>query len=591
MDSRESYTKRNSGARRSSSDVRFRSHVSGNRSSGSMRQRRGVDFSQRSSQRPERSTSYQSHVSAGRNDAGSRQRRAEATSRRSRTASGTSRSRTSRSSSVRRSSVRQASQSQRRGSANEAARRRNLYYIRKRRRTQQLRIRYGAMAILVILIVFLVLQIFPVISVAQVEAGTVVDPSDFLRFGFMGGSFPKGHSEYDTNTPGTYNITVHSGIFDHKCKLTVVDTQAPKVEVKDVSIGMGEPVKPEDFIESIEDGSATTVSFAQDPDMTLYGQKQTLTIRVTDAGANTTEKEAVLEILPIATRLNVEIGTEIPTLSTFIANVEEPDDENYMVTDLNSIDFMVPGEYDIQFCWRGKTYTANVKVEDTTAPVFDLAEDFTTYLGEAIRYKSHVAARDNSGSCELEIDNSKVDPEKLGTYDVIYTATDPYGHSTSVTVKMTIAEKTADETLLFEKVDAILAEIIKDDMSVKEKTEAIFNYANHNFLFVNDSDKSDYVKAALTMLDIRQGDCYSFFALSKALLNRAGIKNVDIYTLDGGNEHYWNLVDIDDGHGWYHFDSTPTLTGAEILFYTEADLKPLNDGRYDYDHSKFPKVS
>lgn len=447
------------------------------------------------------------------------------------------------------------------------------------------------MASLLIMIIFLIFQIFPVISSAQVEVGTVVNATDFLRFGFMGGSFPGGKADYDMHTPGTYDVLVRSGLFNHTVKLTVVDTEAPKVEVKDVEIGMGDSCEPKDFVVSIEDGSETKITYGNEPNLDLIGETQEVKILVTDAGNNVTEKTAHLTVLPIATQLRVEIGTGTPTITSFMGDVTEPDDENYLITDLASIDFMKPAEFDVKYRWRGKDYSCKVTVEDTTDPVFDLAEDFTAFLGEAIRYKQHVDVYDNSGVVDLEIDTSKVEQDKLGTYDIYYTAKDPYGHTSTATAKITIAEKTADEAQLFEKVDAILADIIRDDMSAKEKATAIFKYTNTSFLFVNDSDKSDYVKAALTMLDIRQGDCYSFFALAKALLTRAGIKNVDIYTLDGTNEHYWNLVDIDDGHGWYHFDATPTLSGAEILFYQEADLKPLNDGRYDYDHSKFPKVS
>lgn len=600
MTSSANNSKRNSTQRRSS-QVQYRSRVSGARSAGSMRQRQGRDFSQRSSRssspvRSVQENAYQRASTELRAASMQRNRKSAATSRRSKTTAGVSRSRSRNaqgypSRRTQGSSVRQASQSQRRSSASEAARRRSEYYLRRRKRTQQLRIRYATMAVLVMIIIFLILQIFPVVSSAQVEVGTVINPKDFLRFTFMGASFPGGSADYDKNTPGTYDITVRSGLFDHKIRLTVVDTFAPVVAVKDVSVGMGTEVKPEDFIESIEDGSATKVSFVNEPDLSLTGQTQEVTLSVKDAGGNETVKTANLTVLPIATHLDVELGTGVPSISSFMAEVTEPDDENYLITDLNAIDFYKPGEYTVDFCWRGKNYSATMKVEDTLAPVFDLAEDFTSYLGESIRYKQHVDVWDYSGSCELEIDTSKVDPETLGTYDVTYTAKDPYNHSTTVTVKMTIAEKTADEALLFEKVDAILADIIRDDMSQKDKVTAIHHYANTNFLFVNDSDKSDYVKAALTMLDIRQGDCYSFFALSKALLTRAGIKNVDIYTLDGTNEHYWNLVDIDDGHGWYHYDSTPTAVPMEILFWTESQLQPINDGRYDYDKSKFPKVS
>lgn len=590
MSSRESNTKRNT------SEARYRRHVSGARSAGSVRQRQGIDFRERRVQSSGQGLPAQNSRA---DDYNRPRQRAAATQRRTTTPSGRSRSRSGRiqqgTSRRNRSSygqIRQASQSQRRASANEAARRSNSYYLRRKRRQQQLRIRFITLGIAVLLLAFLILQIFPVLPSAEIEVDTVINPRDFLRFTFMSASFPGGKADYDKNTPGTYDILVRSGLFNHKVELTVVDTHAPVVETKDVAVGIGGEFKPEDFIQSIEDGSATTVRLLSTPDETLIDQPQEVKILVTDAGGNETEKTANFTVLPIAAKLQVELGTGQPSIDQFMMDVTEPDDTNYIVTDLNTIDFSQPGVHEVEYCWRGQTYSAKMTVEDTTPPVFKLAEDFTTYLGESIRYKEHVSAVDNSGTCEIEVDNSQVDAEKTGTYDVVYTATDPYHHSSSVTVKMTVAEKTVDEALLFQKADEILAGIITDDMSQKEKVTAIYNYTNTNFSFVNDSDKSDYVKAALTMLDIRQGDCYSYFALAKVLLDRAGIKNMDIYTKTDTAEHYWNLVDIGDGHGWYHFDATPNLFGAEITFYQEADLQPINpDGRYDYDHSKFPPVA
>ncbi|MBR3242472.1 MAG: hypothetical protein IKF90_07215 [Parasporobacterium sp.] len=591
MSSRESHTKRNT------SDPRLRRHVSGNRSAGSVRQRQGIDFRERRAQNSGGDPVERVFRSSA-SDYSRPQQRAAATQRRTTTPSGRSRSRSGKvqqGRSRRRTSsgyVRQASQSQRRAGAHEAATRRNAYYLRRQRRIRQLRIRFVVLAVLIVLLTFLILQIFPVLPSAEVEAGTVINPRDFLRFTFMSATFPGGKADYDKNSPGTYDIKVRSGLFNHNVELTVVDTHPPVVETKDVSVGIGGDYKPEDFCASIEDATKTTVSFVTPPDDSLIDQTQEVNLVITDAGGNETQATSHLTILPIAAKLQVELGTGIPEIYSFMTDVEEPDDNNYIITDLNKIDFTKPGTYDVEYCWRGNKYSAKMTVEDTTPPVFQVAEDFTSYLGDSIRYKEHVTVVDNSGTYELEVDNSAVDPEKLGTYDVIYTATDPYRHSSSATVKLTIEEKSVDEALLFQKADEILAGIITDGMTDKDKVTAIYRYCLSNFSFINDSEKGDYVKAALTMLDIRKGDCYSFFALAKVLLDRAGIKNMDIYTKNDYAEHYWNLVDIGDGHGWYHFDCTPNLFGVDIIFALEADLKPLNtDGRYDYDHSKFPPVA
>ena len=128
-------------------------------------------------------------------------------------------------------------------------------------------------------------------------------------------------------------------------------------------------------------------------------------------------------------------------------------------------------------------------------------------------------------------------------------------------------------------------------MTPRDKAQAIFTYITTGFLFVNDSDKSSYVLAANTMLDLGQGDCYSFYALSKAMLTRAGIKNMDICFYNRPiREHYWNLVDIEDGHGWYHFDSSPHILPVNVFLWTTQELQEANDGRYDFDTSKYPQI-
>ena len=67
---------------------------------------------------------------------------------------------------------------------------------------------------------------------------------------------------------------------------------------------------------------------------------------------------------------------------------------------------------------------------------------------------------------------------------------------------------------------------------------------------------------------------------------------MDIERIPEGDEmHYWNLVDVDDGHGWYHFDATPFEPLYESCMLTDGELMELNSyGQYNYDRSLYPAI-
>ena len=70
------------------------------------------------------------------------------------------------------------------------------------------------------------------------------------------------------------------------------------------------------------------------------------------------------------------------------------------------------------------------------------------------------------------MDNSKVDTSKPGTYEVTYIATDKAGNTATATATVTIVLK-EPETITMDyvnvKADEVLATIIKDGMTEKEK--------------------------------------------------------------------------------------------------------------------------
>ncbi|MBR0378623.1 MAG: transglutaminase domain-containing protein, partial [Lachnospiraceae bacterium] len=447
-------------------------------------------------------------------------------------------------------------------------------------------------------IIFAVLQFFPVYSTRHIEIGTKVTVQDFLRFPNRNATFTSNSEEFDTDVPGTYNLEIHAGLFNHTCRMTVSDTTPPQVEVRDLYAGKEEKFTAEDFIVSVEDHGEVSVRYSKEPDLSLLGEEQEVELEISDDAGNIMVKRAKLTMLPTIYRLKLEVGSKAPKIGKFTGGEKKYTKEdgttgkNYIVSDVKSIDYKTPGETEIEISYHGKVYPAMICVVDTKAPVFVAYENFTTYLGESIRYKSHVDVTDNSGDYKLEVDTSKVDPSSEGEYEVTYTAKDASGNSSSVMVIVTITEKSVDEQELFDQVDAILDGLITDDMSAKDKAYAIFQYVQNQMGFTNDSVKGDYVKSALRALTWGNGDCYVYFSLAKVMLTRAGIPNMDIERIPDGDEmHYWNLIDIGDGNGWYHFDCTPFEPYYVGFLMTVSEAMSHNSfGQYNYDHSKYPKI-
>ncbi len=327
---------------------------------------------------------------------------------------------------------------------------------------------------------------------------------------------------------GDYNIEIVVDGISYNSVLHVVDTVPPEVEVKDVEAWAGAQLDAQVFVASSNDATELKFEFINEPDYSFIGT-QSVGIRVTDAGGNSVEKTANLTLK-----------------------------------------------------------------EDKEPPVISGVQDIEVYLGNAVSYKNGVTVSDNSGEdIELTVDNSQVNLNAVGTYPVTYTAKDKSGNETSQTVNLTVKEV---QTFSMEEVnnlcDQVLADIVSDGMSSRDKLSAIYNWVNNNVVYINTSDKSDWKTAAYEGLSNNKGDCFVFASVSKALLTRVGISNRDIQKIPSNNRHYWNLVDI--GEGWYHFDACPRdgdpslcyITTDELLAYSNA-----NGRTHNYDQSAYPDVN
>ena len=208
------------------------------------------------------------------------------------------------------------------------------------------------------------------------------------------------------------------------------------------------------------------------------------------------------------------------------------------------------------------------------------------------------------------VDTSAVNLKEVGVYDVIYRATDASGNVTSLRRTLSVYEEEITEEMLYSRLDPILNNLIHEGMDTQQKLRAIYDYVYLNVAYVSTSDKSSWVRAAYNGLVSRNGDCFTYFALAKAMMERVGIENLDIQRSPEvvamvDERHYWSLVNIgtENDPRWYHFDACHLnditrpwgflMTDDQLLQY--SDRRENADGIsgyfYVYDAAAYPKTA
>ena len=238
---------------------------------------------------------------------------------------------------------------------------------------------------------------------------------------------------------------------------------------------------------------------------------------------------------------------------------------------------------------------------DTTPPQILGVNKLSLFLGGTVAYRSGILVTDDTDAApKLTVDSSQVNLSAPGTYPVIYTATDASGNATSVETTVTVAqapESYVDEAIIKEKADKILAKILKEGQTLEEQINTIYDYIENHHYYIADFDKSDYMQAAYLMMTENRGDCFGYYALARLFFERLGIPNLTVTRMPNEvrtTNHWWNMVSLDGGETWYHYDSTPHLTyPTRTCLITDADLEDFNQlmpNYYYFDHNSFPKT-
>ena len=252
--------------------------------------------------------------------------------------------------------------------------------------------------------------------------------------------------------------------------------------------------------------------------------------------------------------------------------------------------FDEPGERDVQIrlvdaAGNEDVVTSHINLKkDDEAPVIEGAKDISIITGQAIAYKDRVTVTDNADpDITYTVDNSSVDNNTEGTYKVTYSATDKAGNTTSVEITVTVVYRPYTEDDVWELCDQILAQILKDGMSEKEKVEAIFNWVDWSVKYQGHATKISWVQGAYEGLKNRIGDCFTIASTCHALYTRAGFETfmIERYPITYA-QHFWNAVKIDGV--WYHCDALTKDDGTRFFMWDSEKLKTYSDSHRGYHY-------
>ena len=370
----------------------------------------------------------------------------------------------------------------------------------------------------------------PVHSVT-IEAGSGAKASLFVDEPAPDTAFMGDVSSIDTAVPGKYKVQIlHNGkVYDTTLK--VKDTVAPVAVAKRAVLPFGIQPDPAACVEGVQDVTAVTASWKKAPDPTVT-EEQTAVVRLTDAGGNRTD-------------------VTVQVLMSY----------------------------------------------DTTAPVIEGAKDIKAFVGGSIAYRDGVTVTDDADpDPTLTIDNSAVNINAAGTYPATYTATDAVGNSSSVTVTVTVGQKPAnyvEEEQVYEAAQEIYDQIVKPGMTDMEKAYAIYHWVKDYIYYVDQSSHEYWTVAAYQAFTEKAGDCFTYYAAAKAMLNMAGIQNTDVEKSDiSHSRHYWLLINL--GYGWYHYDACPRVGPGDDNFFmlTDAELAQYSNahgGTHVFDPTLYPE--
>jgi hypothetical protein len=243
------------------------------------------------------------------------------------------------------------------------------------------------------------------------------------------------------------------------------------------------------------------------------------------------------------------------------------------------------------------------------------------YVGVTPTFKKFISVSDDTDEVPIVSVEHNVDINTVGTYTVRYTVEDASGNVAHKTLTYEVKKDEYSLSTLMALIGEKAAELkITHEMSKVQQVRAIYDYVHTNITFTDESNipnidrskwQSDWLEEAVRGLETMEGDCYTYYSLSKAFFEYFGIESYGIKraeNYEGAEDdgtHFWSAVNVGDGSDrWYYYDAT-RLNGyfngnksdKNACLITEAKLKShkTSSGEtYFYKMTKaydFPTIS
>ena len=230
--------------------------------------------------------------------------------------------------------------------------------------------------------------------------------------------------------------------------------------------------------------------------------------------------------------------------------------------------------------------------------VHDLVSDGNP---DAMNYYDGITVSDEYDENPIMIvDDSQVNYEENGSYQIVYKAIDMVGNVTVITAKVTVELPVVEEEseAVSDGVDDYdysttgdpyaLASSVMSGLwrgSDVETARAIFNWVHSHIYYQTIYVSQSYESAAYRGFSRRNGDCYVYYCCAKMLLDLAGIPNMMVTRSPViTNGHYWNLVYLNGE--WWHCDATVFRAHPSVYFMCTDE--EINDYAHQFNGSLYP---
>lgn len=448
-------------------------------------------------------------------------------------------------------------------------------------------------------------------------------------------------SEINLNKVGDISLTLSHGRKLETVMLCIQDTTAPEVDfILQRTEAIGYVPQPTDFIENISDFSDTTVSFAEQPDISGDYADITLSVVVTDSCGNSVQKNCVLSYIWMWDKFALELGDKLTKADLLL----DPEKDSHLLDqkELDIINESGVGEYTIVSTSGNKTVSCTVAVQDTRGPELELREVHIYKNKTAALEDFVVSSSDVSGDVKLRL-ITELSFDTVGTFPVTIEAEDVNGN---ITKKETVLEVMKDDKPPV--ISGLSAMSVQKNSSpdylsgVTANDEADgaceVSYSSGNvdlssagtyYITYTSKDKSgntatakrqivvlhdaedtrnlvksiaanlssdpeairDYVRNSIGYstswggddpvwygFTNKSGNCYVHALCLKALLDEKGFSTQLIWVTD--KTHYWLIININGG--WKHIDATPSsIHSTYSLMNDEQRLSTLSGRTWD----------